>query len=130
MILRPPRSTRSYTLFPYPTLFRSLRKPDSSVRPDPRPSPIYSPPTLSSPARLLTTFEYPNATVNRADRFRSVPQVGRFSTYEVTGPMSLEPVKAFLAVPAPDLDILEAQPSTATVAEAEATHRSAKARVG
>src|SRR3546814_8116035 len=87
MILRPPRSTRSYTLFPYPTLFRSLRKPDSSVRPDPRPSPIYSPPTLSSPARLLTTFEYPNATVNRADRFRSVPQVGRFSTYEVTGPV-------------------------------------------
>src|SRR3546814_6666170 len=25
MIRRPPRSTRTYTLFPYPTLFRSLR---------------------------------------------------------------------------------------------------------
>src|SRR3546814_1609967 len=24
MILRPPRSTRTYTLFPYPTLFRSV----------------------------------------------------------------------------------------------------------
>src|SRR3546814_1639192 len=36
--------------------------------------------------------------------------------------MSLETVKAFLAVHAPDIDILEAQTSTATVAEAAATH--------
>src|SRR3546814_6634848 len=27
MILRPPRSTRTDTLFPYPTLFRSLARP-------------------------------------------------------------------------------------------------------
>src|SRR3546814_923300 len=26
MILRPPRSTRTYTLFPYTTLFRSIRR--------------------------------------------------------------------------------------------------------
>ena len=65
---------------------QNLRKPDSSVRPDPRPPPRYSPPTLSSPARLLSTYRYRNATVNRAVRFRSVLPVGRFSTYEVTGP--------------------------------------------
>jgi hypothetical protein len=29
------------------------------------------------------------ATVNRAERFRSVPQVGRFSAYEVTGPTTM-----------------------------------------
>src|SRR3546814_20772794 len=31
MILRPPRSTRTYTLFPYTTLFRSFRDRDQSV---------------------------------------------------------------------------------------------------
>jgi prolyl-tRNA editing enzyme YbaK/EbsC (Cys-tRNA(Pro) deacylase) len=36
--------------------------------------------------------------------------------------MSLETVKAFLDVHAPDIDILEAQTSTATVAEAAAAH--------
>src|SRR3546814_4506916 len=32
MIRRPPRSTRTYTLFPYTTLFRSSRPVDSSLR--------------------------------------------------------------------------------------------------
>src|SRR3546814_19978369 len=32
MILRPPRSTRTDTLFPYTTLFRSLRQGDLSAR--------------------------------------------------------------------------------------------------
>src|SRR3546814_2519333 len=31
MIRRPPRSTRTDTLFPYPTLFRSLREPIDSA---------------------------------------------------------------------------------------------------
>src|SRR3546814_18249681 len=31
MIRRPPRSTRTYTLFPYPTLFRSGRVPPASL---------------------------------------------------------------------------------------------------
>src|SRR3546814_2415629 len=38
MIRRPPRSTRTYTLCPYTTLFRSHRHPDRSAagrRPDP-----------------------------------------------------------------------------------------------
>src|SRR3546814_6156986 len=30
MILRPPRSTRTYTLFPYTTLFRSAATPDAT----------------------------------------------------------------------------------------------------
>src|SRR3546814_1297656 len=34
MIRRPPRSTRTYTLFPYPTLFRSVRR---GRRDDPAP---------------------------------------------------------------------------------------------
>src|SRR3546814_5092892 len=33
MIRRPPRSTRTDTLFPYTTLFRSPRSPPSSARP-------------------------------------------------------------------------------------------------
>src|SRR3546814_6872549 len=32
MIRRPPRSTRTDTLFPYTTLFRSLKRPDRSGR--------------------------------------------------------------------------------------------------
>src|SRR3546814_3025038 len=32
MIRRPPRSTRTDTLFPYTTLFRSARSPDRDVR--------------------------------------------------------------------------------------------------
>src|SRR3546814_16328815 len=32
MILRPPRSTRTDTLFPYTTLFRSLHKAKASLR--------------------------------------------------------------------------------------------------
>src|SRR3546814_20648167 len=31
MTHRPPRSTRTYTLFPYPTLFRSLEQGDSEA---------------------------------------------------------------------------------------------------
>src|SRR3546814_13689812 len=34
MIRRPPRSTRTDTLFPYTTLFRSYRSPPLSVRPE------------------------------------------------------------------------------------------------
>src|SRR3546814_12503681 len=37
MILRPPRSTRTDTLFPYPTLFRSLHPPGSRRPADHRP---------------------------------------------------------------------------------------------
>src|SRR3546814_3086421 len=33
MIRRPPRSTRTDTLFPYTTLFRSRRRPDGDGRP-------------------------------------------------------------------------------------------------
>src|SRR3546814_7741519 len=33
MIRRPPRSTRTDTLFPYTTLFRSILQPDKLVRP-------------------------------------------------------------------------------------------------
>src|SRR3546814_7006136 len=43
MIRRPPRSTRTDTLFPYTTLFRSLRVPDraraADRQPFPRPQP-------------------------------------------------------------------------------------------
>src|SRR3546814_18770458 len=31
MVRRPPRSTRTYTLFPYTTLFRSLARPDTDA---------------------------------------------------------------------------------------------------
>src|SRR3546814_19385681 len=44
MIRRPPRSTRTDTLFPYTTLFRSLRRP--SLR-----SPRHTLPKLARPAR-------------------------------------------------------------------------------
>src|SRR3546814_9141204 len=33
MIRRPPRSTRTYTLFPYTTLFRSIEKPAGIANP-------------------------------------------------------------------------------------------------
>src|SRR3546814_16616373 len=36
MILQPPRSTRTYTLFPYTTLFRSNRAPVGRWQPRPR----------------------------------------------------------------------------------------------
>src|SRR3546814_4622514 len=36
MLRRPPRSTRTDTLFPYTTLFRSLHTASSSTRPPPR----------------------------------------------------------------------------------------------
>src|SRR3546814_15716390 len=39
MIRRPPRSTRTDTLFPYTTLFRSSRDADNSVSFRPRPHP-------------------------------------------------------------------------------------------
>src|SRR3546814_8844063 len=40
MIVRPPRSTRTYTLFPYPTLFRSWGEAlaDPAIRADPEPA--------------------------------------------------------------------------------------------
>src|SRR3546814_1109409 len=47
MILRPPRSTRTDTLFPYATLFRSPPPPDSAT------SCAASPPASSSPPRCL-----------------------------------------------------------------------------
>src|SRR3546814_1350358 len=34
MIRRPPRSTRTYTLFPYTTLFRSIAEWNPGIRPD------------------------------------------------------------------------------------------------
>src|SRR3546814_5398145 len=37
MIRRPPRSTRTDTLFPYPTLFRSVRQPRGGILADPQP---------------------------------------------------------------------------------------------
>src|SRR3546814_13604083 len=37
MIRRPPRSTRTDTLFPYTTLFRSVHVGGAQVRPDERP---------------------------------------------------------------------------------------------
>src|SRR3546814_15377983 len=36
MIRRPPRSTRTDTLFPYTTLFRSVQQRDADRRPEPR----------------------------------------------------------------------------------------------
>src|SRR3546814_9923753 len=46
MIRRPPRSTRTYTLFPYTTLFRS--RLSASARPA---KPMATPPSRSSPSR-------------------------------------------------------------------------------
>src|SRR3546814_2698562 len=44
MILRPPRSTRTYTLFPYSTLFRSyVFRVDLRLRPSPEATPIVLP---------------------------------------------------------------------------------------
>src|SRR3546814_1267071 len=36
MLRRPPRSTRTDTLFPYTTLFRSYRRPEAQARSSPR----------------------------------------------------------------------------------------------
>src|SRR3546814_12861990 len=57
MIRRPPRSTRTDTLFPYTTLFRSWPVPASTGRPTcspifPRPSPDPQPP---APRRMTMT---------------------------------------------------------------------------
>src|SRR3546814_8849894 len=49
MIRRPPRSTRTDTLFPYTTLFRSLIEPSSSVR-----SPSIAEPVQAGQCYLLT----------------------------------------------------------------------------
>src|SRR3546814_5371652 len=43
MIRRPPRSTRTYTLFPYTTLFRSLAGSNQVVRIDPKTNGVTAP---------------------------------------------------------------------------------------
>src|SRR3546814_9377879 len=52
MIRRPPRSTRTDTLFPYTTLFRSPSAPSETARPDARPD-TPQPPTLRFGDRSL-----------------------------------------------------------------------------
>src|SRR3546814_9160037 len=55
MILRPPRSTRTDTLFPYTTLFRSQRKPSQTLVGEahglepPKPFGILRQPTVADP---------------------------------------------------------------------------------
>src|SRR3546814_8570836 len=61
MIRRPPRSTRTYTLFPYTTLFRSwLSKDRSKLSPNlqifPAPDVINAALALSDPATALNPF--------------------------------------------------------------------------
>src|SRR3546814_554999 len=65
MIRRPPRSTRTDTLFPYTTLFRSLRPPEEKG-----PRPAYSNPAfIESPSarglRILSEYMEPNARFKR-----------------------------------------------------------------
>src|SRR3546814_4224989 len=62
MIRRPPRSTRTDTLFPYTTLFRSLHLLM------PRHTPVLSIRTLSCDAQGAS-FELSNS-ITRADRFK------------------------------------------------------------
>src|SRR3546814_5558924 len=50
MIRRPPRSTRTDTLFPYTTLFRSAPTPDTT---SPDPAPDTTTPDTTSPARSM-----------------------------------------------------------------------------
>src|SRR3546814_2373905 len=75
MIRRPPRSTRTATLFPYTTLFRSSRR---ALRQGPRP------PLTSQPAALLvavlilclgacSTSAEGEQTVERADTTTTAP---------------------------------------------------------
>src|SRR3546814_1238084 len=60
MIRRPPRSTRTDTLFPYTTLFRSTPPPRSSSPPAPIPSPMppRSPPKRSTAAAPTRSEEH------------------------------------------------------------------------
>src|SRR3546814_2779247 len=62
MVLRPPRSTRTDTLFPYTTLFRSRRPARPGLRSCPDPPP--SPERLS---RVLNLAEYRHRSDRLAD---------------------------------------------------------------
>src|SRR3546814_15707033 len=73
MIRRPPRSTRTYTLFPYTTLFRSpqrsrpARSPMSPAPPDPRSAALLaSLPDTARPAHVAKgPFRFPPAAAIR-----------------------------------------------------------------
>src|SRR3546814_1918227 len=74
MIRRPPRSTRTDTLFPYTTLFRSPSAPSETARPDARPD-TPQPPTLRFGDRSLNvawvTPSTPGSPVERSEEHTS-----------------------------------------------------------
>src|SRR3546814_8127138 len=76
MIRLPPRSTRTDTLFPYPTLFRSLRQPDVLRRV----VPLVAVARGQRPADVLQVVAGIEPLGNLADRLAqrlAVAQVGR-----------------------------------------------------
>src|SRR3546814_14266230 len=68
MIRRPPRSTRTDTLFPYTTLFRSYRRPNLAPAAVTADRPMRSP--LRFPHRRLSPHEIPHCPFRRAKRRR------------------------------------------------------------
>src|SRR3546814_7382860 len=79
MIRRPPRSTRTDTLFPYTTLFRSLK---SGEVPELPPAPSRAAPAAPEPPAEPEPDE-PRAPVDTGDYRKVKGKVGR---YDVIGP--------------------------------------------
>src|SRR3546814_4150667 len=80
MIRRPPRSTRTDTLFPYPTLFRSSTPPRRQVptrsnrpprKPMPAPKPLPTPPPAIRPRKRALPTRAAAETRDEAARRRS-----------------------------------------------------------
>src|SRR3546814_20034705 len=65
MIRRPPRSTRTDTLFPYTTLFRSLKPPPASMPPD-LPPPLVE---VETPTATLWELDELDASSRAALKF-------------------------------------------------------------
>src|SRR3546814_8121366 len=78
MIRRPPRSTRTYTLFPYTTLFRSAQEAAAAVVPEPVVSPsVISWDEVSDGAALGLELGY--ALIGLVDERKGAPLMTRIT---------------------------------------------------
>src|SRR3546814_12334961 len=95
MIRRPPRSTRTDTLFPYTTLFRSVFVERVSTDAEGKPRILLEEPKVVVPGdRLVFVLNYRNAGAQPADKFvitNPMPSAVRFADAGDTRPfVSLE----------------------------------------
>src|SRR3546814_6472996 len=100
---RPPRATRSHTLFPYTTLFRSIAAPSTVLRPGTT-APTAAPPAppIAAPRPILLSHPASPTARPMVNTTRLVRILLLLLTLVVTAPPLIDPiaVSAFVAVPA------------------------------